>query len=79
MTKTMIDPDALIATLADIDDTLDIDRNDLIILLAAHLDESHDDDTARDFLLSYDICPIHTCDIEICADDDDPECAELRN
>lgn len=34
--------------------------------------------TIRDLALAYDICPIHACDIFICADDDIAECAELR-
>lgn len=30
-------------------------------------------------LLSFDLCPIHECDIEICIDDNDSSCADLRN
>lgn len=30
-------------------------------------------------LIPYDICPIHACDIEICNDDDDAECALYRS
>ena len=37
------------------------------------------DSAIRDeILLSLEICPIHECDIEICADDDETECAHLR-
>lgn len=80
MTKTMIDFDAMLATLDAHDDDIDIDRFALIILAAHHLRESLSDaDAARDFLLSYDLCPLHECDIEICADDADPECAEYRD
>lgn len=32
----------------------------------------------HDLALACDLCPIHTCDIEICADDDDAECRSLR-
>lgn len=31
------------------------------------------------FLLSLSICPIHETDYAICFDDDDDECAQLRN
>lgn len=29
--------------------------------------------------LDYDACPLHECDLAICADDDDPACAEMRH
>lgn len=28
--------------------------------------------------LAMELCPIHHCDDQICADDADPECADLR-
>lgn len=31
-----------------------------------------------DVCLALDVCPVHVCDIEICADDDEPDCKELR-
>lgn len=33
---------------------------------------------AIDELIAADICPMHCCDIAICDDDDDDECAFLR-
>lgn len=72
----MVDTDALISTLDAHDDELDIDRLDLILLLAAHIDELGQ--SRNDFLLGYDICPMHQCDADICADDAVDECAELR-
>jgi len=79
MTTTMIDADALLATLLDCDDELDIDQLDLTILISHHLAETINDDAAKNFLLSYDCCPIHHCDIEICRDDNDLECIQFRN
>lgn len=34
---------------------------------------------ATDILLALDICPMHRCDAEICADDEVTECLELRS
>lgn len=76
----MIAFDALLATLDSHDDDIDINRNNLIILAAHHLREDRNDaPAAESLLLSYDLCPLHECDIEICADDDDPDCAAFRN
>lgn len=70
----MIDPDALLATFdANDDECVNIDRNELIVLIGIHLAES-----ANRFLYSYDICPIHHCDIQICREDADHECEQLR-
>jgi hypothetical protein len=77
MPKIMIDADALLATLIDCDDDLNIDYLDFHLLIARHLTETNRD--ANEYLLSYDICPMHRCDAEICADDDEPECAALRS
>lgn len=75
---TAADADALLALHLDNDDELNIDYIDLTILLSRRIAESTDAESARDFLLSRDICPIHLCDSEICADDDDRECAAAR-
>jgi hypothetical protein len=77
MTKYMIDSDALLATLIDCDDDLNIDYLDFHLLIARHLTETNRD--ANEYLLSYDICPMHHCDAEICANDDESECAALRS
>lgn len=75
---TAADADALLALHLDNDDDLNIDYLDLTILLSRRIAESTDAESARDFLLSRDICPMHECDFEICRDDRDDECAELR-
>lgn len=31
-----------------------------------------------ELLLSQSLCPLHECDYAICFDDDDPECASIR-
>jgi len=75
----MIDADKLIATLLEHDDDLDIDMLDLHRLIGMHLAETINDDARIAHLISYDICPIHECDIEICADDDDTECRQYQS
>lgn len=85
MTNRLIDIDAFLSTADANDDESNIDRLDLILLLATHLAEIDPDRTpendsplADDFLLSYDICPTHHCDIDICRDDDAAECRAFR-
>lgn len=82
---TAADADAMLALFDAHDDELDIaDRFPIILLLALRITESaapatRTDDPAIDFLLSHEICPLHKCDIQICADDDDPDCTEYRD
>lgn len=77
--RLMIDFDMMLACLDAHDDDIDIDRMNLIILAAHHLREDRNDaDAATDLLLSYSLCPLHECDYAICFDDDDPECASIR-
>jgi hypothetical protein len=35
-------------------------------------------DFCNEIMFSNDLCPMHKCDIEICLDDEDQECAALR-
>jgi len=57
---------------------LDADDFDLLDTLTALRPLLTDDDFAE-LATQCDICPLHICDIAICADDDILECAELRN
>lgn len=67
--------DALFALLFD-DATLDTD-DPAILDFAARFRALNATDRAA-FYLDYDACPLHECDLEICADDDIAECAEMR-
>lgn len=77
MTISIPNADALLATLDANDDELAIDRNHLIILIGIHLNEIGQD--GESFMVSYDICPFHHCDLQICADDNEMSCAHIRN
>lgn len=50
----------------------DLDAVDVAVRLAQHLPA----DTARDFLLGLDLCPIHHTDLDTCADDELTECKQ---
>ena len=61
------------AILAIDDDT--IDMLDALHALRALLDDHHFTMLA----LACDICPMHICDIDICADDDIDDCRHFRD
>jgi hypothetical protein len=55
-------------------------------ILNAHDESDHPTDRielivdfCNEIMLSNDLCPIHGCDLEICIDDQDQECAALRD
>jgi hypothetical protein len=57
------------------------------LAISANALAMRDDDTdpfdlilaiADEFMLQFDLCPLHRCDIEICMDDEITECADLR-
>lgn len=52
--------------------------NDIPIAAASLLRKSNRIDDAYTLLAAFDLCMMHECDAEICADDDIRECAELR-
>lgn len=67
-------------------DSLAPAANDAIAALADILINDDDLDlidayrlTLINLAASLEICPIHTCDANICNDDNDLTCAELRN
>jgi hypothetical protein len=67
--------DTLIAICAAAQDSDAIEFYDAILELRPLLDQ-------RQFELlccAFEICPIHECDFDTCADDDQSECEELRN
>lgn len=60
-------------------DASELDRNERRALLKIR-DLIADDDAAHltELHLMLDLCPIHSHDIEICADDQLPECIQFR-
>lgn len=48
---------------------------DAIIAIRSH---RYSRDDLSNLLLSYSLCPMHAIDFAICFDDDDPECAQIR-
>ena len=40
---------------------------------------SLDSDNLSLLRLEYSLCPLHSCDYAICFDDDDAECAQIRD
>lgn len=67
--------DALIAICAAAQDSDDIDFFDCILDMRPLLD-------SRQFemlCIAFDFCPIHECDFDTCADDENAECEELRS
>lgn len=59
-------------------DDVQVDMVDLVRLAAHYYRDNDRPEDARAVLESWDLCPVHERDIEICADDDDPECREYR-
>lgn len=68
----------LLSCLTDADSDHTLDRIDAACMLAEHLISSDRDADAFAILASFDICPIHHCDLEICADDDETICRRYR-
>lgn len=65
---------------------------DAVSILAGHLLDTDDHLEAlealreltapavfRDLARACEVCPVHVCDAAICADDDNPECADERD
>lgn len=88
-TAAIINDDATFDTLHDlladaidrdfIDASTDDPRlRDALLAIADSLDALSATDFAA-LLLDFDFCPAHFCDLEICADDNLPECAEMRH
>lgn len=73
--ETVARIEALYASLDD--GTYDEDSGDFFFAVTDLIDtlpEPERTDTA----LAYSICPMHLCDYAICFDDENPECAALR-
>lgn len=70
-------PARAFAIIADDCDSLDSRDDAIAHSLSYHLREPMNAQI-HDFLLSYDICPIHRTDIDSCADDELTECAYLH-
>jgi len=70
--------DAIRTALIEPDDHHDHPLDDAITLAISTLDAA-DPQTTSMMRLEHSLCPLHHCDYAICFDDDDPDCATIRD
>lgn len=78
MTNDAIASDLTARIIARADALLDAESDAYDHDTAAELLELLDIPTRTPICHMHEICPIHLCDDQICADDDDPACAAER-